>query len=423
MSGATRWIKDAARMALLLALILLGGLIVNALLLGFAFWKTAGTAETPSLSEYESALIKTDMGYMLPEALCDELDEKGCWVMLIGGDGSVVWQHGKPEEIADHFSLPQVAGFTRWYLMDYPVRVRAVDDDLLVMASPKNSVWKYDASMPLPTLLFWPAWLLITLVCNFLLIFLLSVGMTKRRYQTREAARTEWIAAVSHDVRTPLSMVLGYADSLENDPALTQKQRAQASQIRQKGEELRGLIADLNLTNRLEHSMEPLMLNWVFLPALVREVVATTLNEQQSDDRYMVESQIAPGASPWLLRGDPMLLTRMLKNLIGNSIRHNPAGCTVTVSLDVEKTHRLTLTVRDDGVGYPIEQLNKLTGKSITAMPGHGLGLTIVRQIAIAHHGRICFSNSAPRGACCVISFGRLRLRRIKPIKQTDDEA
>lgn len=422
MNGATRWIKDTARMALLLALILLGGLIVNGLSLGFAVWKTAGTAKAPSLSQYASALTKTDTGYMLPEALCDELDQMGCWAMLLNGDGSVVWQHGKPEEISDHFSLSQVAGFTRWYLMDYPVRVRAVDDGLLVMASPKNSVWKYDASMPLPTLLFWPAWLLLTLVCNFLLIFLLSVGMTKRRYQARETARTEWIAAVSHDVRTPLSTVLGYADSLENDPTLPQTQRAEASQIRQKGEELRGLIADLNLTNRLEHSMEPLTLSWVSLPALVREVVAATINEQ-SDDRYTLEAQIAPGASSWLLRGDQALLTRMLKNLIGNSIRHNPAGCTVTVSLDVERLHRLTLTVRDDGVGYPPEQLNKLTGKSPAPTPGHGLGLTIVRQIAIAHHGRIHFSNLATGGACCVISFGWLRLRRVKPIKQTDDEA
>lgn len=422
MSGATRWIKDTARMALLLALILLVGLIVNGLLLGFAFWKTAGTAEEPSLSQYASALTKTDAGYTLPEALCDELDEKGCWAMLIGGDGSVVWQHGKPEEIADHFSLSQVAGFTRWYLMDYPVRVRAFDDGLLVIASPKNSVWKYDASMLLPTVLFWPTWMLLTLVCNFLLIFLLSVGMTKRRYQARETARTEWIAAVSHDVRTPLSTVLGYADCLENDPMLTQKQREEAALIRQKGEELRGLIADLNLTNRLEHSMEPLMLNWISLAALVREVVSATLNEQP-DDRHAVEAQIASSASPWLLRGDQALLTRMLKNLIGNSIRHNPAGCTVTVSLDVEKPDRLTLTVRDDGVGYPAEQLKKLTGKSSVAMPGHGLGLTIVRQIAIAHHGHICFSNPATGGACCVISFGWSRLRRAKPIKQTGDEA
>ncbi len=410
MRAGKRVLGGAARMALLLALILLCGLFLNGLLLGFALWKTSGTAETPRLSKYVSALSVAPDGYTLPDTLCEALDEKGCWAMLLDGSGSVVWAHGKPEEVKNRFTLAEVARFTRWYLSDYPVRVSAYGDGLFVLASPKNSMWKYDASMPVPTLLFWPVWLLLLFACNFLLILLLSVGMTKRRYRSRDAARTEWIAAVSHDVRTPLSAVLGYAGSLESDETLPFKQREEAALIRQKGEELRGLVADLNLTNRLEHSMEPIATEWLSPAALIREVAADFLNGQL-DERYSVSIEIEPAVCGWRLRGDRALLTRMLKNLIVNSIRHNPDGCAVAIELTAAGARRLILTVRDNGAGFPLAQLRQLHGKAAATTFGHGLGLTIVRQVAAAHHGRIRFSNSPSGGACCTVRFGPLRVR------------
>lgn len=415
MKNGWKILGGTARLALLLALILLGGLLLNGMLMAFALWKTANTAETPKLSEYSDALRNEGAGYVLPKELCDELDEKGCWAMLLSEDGDVVWQHGKPDGIAEHFTLAGVARMTRWYIADYPVRVWAHGDGLLVMASPKNSVWKYDVSIPLPTLLFWPLWLALTLVCNFLLIFVMSVGMTKRRYQLRDTARTEWIAAVSHDVRTPLSTVLGYASGLENDEALPEKERGEAALIRQKGEELRALISDLNLTNRLEHSMEPLSLVWLSPAALVREAAAEFLNAQ-SDEKYSIEAEISPGASRLLLRGDRALLSRMMKNLIGNSIRHNPQGCLITISLYEINGGRLELSVCDDGEGFSTEQLCRPAGN--TAKPGHGLGLTIVRQIAAAHRARIRFFNRPGGGACCTVCFRRSRVKRTPYVKE-----
>ena len=389
MRRTLRLLGGAARAALLLALFLLGGLVLNGLLFGFALWRTANTAEAPSLFEYAAALSETDDGYTLPDALCNELTERGCWAMLLDGGGNVVWQHDKPAEVADRFALSEVAGFTRWYLMDYPVRVHTVGDGLLVIASPKNSVWKYDISTAVSTFHFWPAWALAVLLCNFLLVFVLSVIMTKRRYKARDAARTEWIAAVSHDVRTPLSAVLGYAGQLEEDEALPEKQRQEAAVIRQEGEELRGLIADLNLTNRLMYSMEPLQQAWLSPAALMREAAAQLLNEQQNG-MYGAEVDISPRASEMQLRGDAGLLLRMLKNLLSNSVRHNPEGCTITMAL-AAKGHGLRLTVFDSGRGYSAEQLGMLSGKTAPVTTGHGLGLTIVRQIALAHGGRIRF--------------------------------
>lgn len=188
MRRTLRLLDGTARAALLLALFLLSGLVLNGLLFGFALWKTANTVETPSLSEYAAAFTETDDGYTLPDALCDELTERGCWAMLLDGGGNVVWQHRKPAEVADRFTLSEVAGFTRWYLMDYPVRVHTFGDGLLLIASPKNSVWKYDISTAVSTFYFWPVWALAVLLCNFLLVFILSVFHTNGHNEVRALA-------------------------------------------------------------------------------------------------------------------------------------------------------------------------------------------------------------------------------------------
>ena len=76
--------------------------------------------------------------------------------------------------------------------------------------------------------------------------------------EKRDTARTEWISGVSHDIRTPLSMVMGYADNLENDAALPEEARKQAGIIKEQSLKIKTLIEDLNLTSKLEYQMQPL---------------------------------------------------------------------------------------------------------------------------------------------------------------------
>ena len=71
----------------------------------------------------------------------------------------------------------------------------------------------------------------------------------------KDNTRAEWIRGVSHDIRTPLSMVLGYASELEDDDTLPTEARHQAGMIRQQGERLKSLVEDLNLTTKLEYAL------------------------------------------------------------------------------------------------------------------------------------------------------------------------
>lgn len=398
-----RAVHGALWMAALLAVIFAVGLAVNIGLFSYAVITLSDKGGKPQVSQYAEALEHTNSGYMLPVETTDALAANHYWAMLISdADGKVVWSYDKPKEVPERYTFSDIAAFSRWYLADYPVKIWAVADGLFILGAPKDSTWKYPVEMPIAQLDFWPAWIGAALVCNFLVIFGVSVWMSGRRHRERDAARIEWISGVSHDIRTPLSMVLGYAASLENDGAIPEKQRQQAGVIRRKGEEMRLLIADLNLANRLEYAMEPLKAERLSMAALVREAAANFLNADL-DEKYPAEVEIDPAAAALQLRGDRALLVRMLNNLMGNSVRHNPQGCSIRVELRTEGK-LLRLTVQDNGTGFSDKQLTFLRQDTLPeASSGHGLGLRIVKRIVAVHGGRIRFKNEPAGGCSCTV--------------------
>ena len=191
-------------------------------LLAFIFYNmSAGRDWTAPSEKVSAALIWSGNGYTFTG---EELLGEQRWAMLIGLDGQVVWSLRKPADVPEVYSLTDVASFTRWYLNDYPVQCRVRDDGLLVIGSPKGSVWKHDMSMGMDVLLQIPLWFMflffLAIGCVLGLAFLFLRKWFRQAQQVRDAARSNWINGISHDIRTPLSMVMGYANQLEEDPAL-----------------------------------------------------------------------------------------------------------------------------------------------------------------------------------------------------------
>ena len=173
-----------------------------------------------------------------------------------------------------------------------------------------------------------------------------SVNKASQIISRQNEARANWISGVSHDIRTPLSMIMGYAGRIAANEATTDKVREQAEIVRKQSVKIKELVQDLNLVSQLEYEMQPLHKEQIRLSKLIRSYVAELLNSGISD-AYTIEIDIAPEAENAMLECDARLISRAINNLVQNSIKHNPQGCKILLSLKyTEET--LTLTVADN---------------------------------------------------------------------------
>ena len=206
--------------------------------------------------------------------------------------------------------------------------------------------------------------------------------------EQRDSARTEWIAGVSHDIRTPLSIIIGYADELENNETLNLKERKKAEAIKMQSMKIRQLIEDLNLTSKLEYHMQPLRVKDFYPAALLRSLVAETLNEGD-DERYEITLSLDNSFSEIRMRGDEKLIARAVRNLIQNSIRHNSRGCHIEV-MGMVSDNGIIMAVSDTGIGIPasvVEALAEEKEVPYDQKKPHIMGLRIAKQIVLAHKG------------------------------------
>lgn len=216
----------------------------------------------------------------------------------------------------------------------------------------------------------------------------------ERQLAKKETARANWIAGVSHDIRTPLSMVMGYGDQLREDTGLPPDARRKANLIVGQSERIRDLVRDLNLASKLEYNMQPLHLEGQNLVAVARQVTADFLNLNM-DEKYAFFWDTDEKLTVCPVNIDKALIRRALSNLIQNSMNHNAQGCHIHIRVAEEGAVCL-VTVADDGIGATEEQIDALNHAphymvcdENTDQQRHGLGLLIVRQIILAHSGKM----------------------------------
>lgn len=377
-----------------------------------------------------------------PEAR-QALDERYVWAMQLDEDGSVVWSDRLPDDFSRHYTASQIAAFSRWYLHDYPVYVWSDDDGLLVLASPIGSEWKYPMTMNskvMDTALRWlPVVLLLNGLAALLLALLLgwrlfgavrpvaqaidqladgqavelaengllgalaadlnrtsrTLSQQKTLLEKRDRTRTQWIAGVSHDIRTPLAIVQGNAAQLADDDTLPAEARRKARQIVRHSQRLSQLVSDLNLASKLEYEMQPLTLAPFRPAALLRTAAADALNETDRD--VQLEVEIPSELEALQLTGDASLLGRAIGNLLRNSLTHAPDPLWITLTLAVQESLCI-ITIADNGPGLSDDVLKRLRAPLPQELPTHGLGLILVTQILAAHQGSVHFQNQTPHG-------------------------
>lgn len=386
-------------------------LVANALIVGIvvlALHLMGADDVGPQVSEVSAALTEADGAYRISEGVARDLRDHGCWAMLIDERGEVAWSLDLPDDVPSSYTPAEVASFARWYLNDHPVTSWQHGEGLVVVGLPEGSVWKYSFSSSLTALGGGALLVAAIFLADLVVLVALARILARRSWRQRDDARNEWVAAVSHDVRTPLSAVVADASSLAESPGLDEAGRLRAERIVSKSRETAELLADLNTANRLRYAMEPVDARPVHLAAVVRQAVAGHM--EGLADGHELELDVSPATEGISVRGSEALLRRMVSNLVGNSIRHNPQGCRVAVSLDIREGllgsrigRRCVLCVKDDGRGFGAETLSTLRQRPGSDLPEHGLGLVIVRRIAAAHGGWATFENGERGGCTCTV--------------------
>lgn len=205
-----------------------------------------------------------------------------------------------------------------------------------------------------------------------------------------EQTRQKMLADIAHDLKTPITVVQGYAKALCDGVVPPEEQNKYLSVIEQKAEGLDELINTFYEYSKLEHPEYALILTEQNICNYLRDYVA---------DRYdgldvsgnLVEADI-PEAHI-LCRIDTVSLARALDNIVNNAVKHNPAGITLFFALQEEAT-QVRICVADNGVGIPPELRQTIfqpfvVGEASRSYQGSGLGLSITKRIIEAHHGTI----------------------------------
>ena len=289
-----------------------------------------------TLKSVSKSLEKSEDGFILSDSFVFPQD---FWCILINENGDIIWSKNKPDDIPSHYSINDIAKITRWFLNDYPVYVSAEDYGLIILGIPKNAVGKYYMEYSMEWFSTLPQRLIGILIVNLLLaaviafilgislyrhISVLTNGIRDLRCEkdvklnergifkelarninstsaaiarknaalgVRETARLNWISGISHDIRTPLAIVIGNSEALENSPDLNENDRKRARAVTSQSIKIKKLIEDLNLISSLEYDMQPLKQKSVRLCPFIRRIVSNIINSGLSDN-YEIEMKL-----------------------------------------------------------------------------------------------------------------------------------
>ncbi|XHS76533.1 DUF4118 domain-containing protein [Burkholderiaceae bacterium UC74_6] len=219
-----------------------------------------------------------------------------------------------------------------------------------------------------------------------------------------ERLRNSLLSALSHDLRTPLAVVYGLAETLAARPALPDADRELARSLQRESQRINAMVNNLLDMARLQSGAVQLRLEW----QPIEEVVGSALQAMQSVlHGHTVQIDLAPGLP--LINLDAVLIERVLCNLLENAAKYTPAGSTIRIAAEVQDD-ALKLSVSDNGPGLPAGREEALfekfaRAKSESTTPGVGLGLAICRAIMQAHQGRVWAQNLPDGGAAFLLSF------------------
>ena len=425
------------------------GLLFTAALCIFVFHK-AFTAQAWTGLEREAELVSAGYDLVDPPKKLSAFVTDDLRITLISRDGSVLFESATDQPMENHLSRPEIQqalasgvgreirdsqtlGYETYYYA-----VRMPNGDVLRVAQDAETIWSiYDSSIP-AIVLSCIALMLAAAVLSALLTralvqpvlhmtedldhiqenvpykelipFAESIHSDRILRENNEKMRQEFTANVSHELKTPLTSISGYAELIETGIAKPADVQGFAQKIHVEATRMIQLVNDIlqlsNLDNVSETGAEPEM-EVVDLLDVARECVERQkLNARRAYISLTYLGESAP------VRGSRSLLDELCQNLCDNAIRYNRPGGKVQIMTACNRDGHCTLTVADNGIGIPreaqssvFERFYRVDKSRSKATGGTGLGLAIVKHIARIHSARIKLESQVDAGTTITVTF------------------
>jgi PAS domain S-box-containing protein len=261
-----------------------------------------------------------------------------------------------------------------------------------------------------------------------------AMSIARREAERANRAKSDFLSRMSHDLRTPLNAVLGFAQLLDMDN-LTADQRESVTQILEAGRHLLDLMNEVLDISRIESGNLSLSPEPVAVAEIVDQVVKLI---RPLGAPKQIEVHAAPSAGrERYVRADRQRLNQILLNLMSNAIKYNRQGGRITVSCDDAEGGCVRINVSDTGAGIRPEKLALLftpferLGAEQTGVEGTGLGLALSRGLAEAMGGKLGVNSEIDRGSTFWLELSSTtpvaedppRVRDIRAPVQRSDES
>lgn len=219
-----------------------------------------------------------------------------------------------------------------------------------------------------------------------------------------EQAKQEWIAGISHDLKTPLTYITGYSTLLLNEQYEWSKEEAHSfiKEIDDKGKHMEELIQDLSLVLQLNNAdgRFPLNKSNQDLVEFIKRIVADISNSPQANNYKLHFKTDSPVIN---VEFDHKLMQRVLQNILMNSILHNPEYIDIYTQL-TDTGENVVIQIKDNGVGMSAHTMENLFQQyyrgttTDSSSEGTGLGMAIVYKLVQAHEGTISVESEPSKG-------------------------
>ena len=239
----------------------------------------------------------------------------------------------------------------------------------------------------------------------------LSIILKENEIERKEAdkAKEEWIANISHDLKTPLSSIKGYAQLLNGDQYEINIDEAKryGNAILDNSNYIQDLVNDLSLVYKLKNKVLPINFKEENLINLVQESIIDLLNNIKYSDR---EINFNYHDENIRLNCDKKYLKRAINNLIINSLEHNSKDTIVDVFV-LKKENNINIIVEDNGQGIRKEDLKNIFNRyykgvnTSSASNGSGLGMAIAKEVIESHNGSINIESEVGVGTKIIIAI------------------